>query len=323
MGDRVKFNAGEEYISEDQKDIQSLQTKYLNDYVLRRLLGNPTGAVFFGDDCKVSAVTGMQVQINTGRGYHYVSDETDNDEPMFKSIVVAVAQSITIDTADATYARKDIICIAADRADAQAESRYLMDVGHNIASSSVYKRDVTSFDYQYVDGTPAASPVEPSVPDGYVKIAVIDVAAGASSISEGNITDSRVEINFDYSYLNLPDDWTLGAVTTVDATPTDCGTVAIAEDELISVEATIIGRQSDGSARAMFVVKGLFYRNAGGSVTQQGSTSVIFEEKSEATWGDIDLVANLGSQTIGINVTGKAATTIKWQSTIKAFVLAG
>ena len=72
-----------------------------------------------------------------------------------------VATTVTISTADATNPRIDIIYV-----DSQGAISYLA-------------------------GTPAASPVVPSVPTGGQKTYEINVAAGATSIAAANIVDRR------------------------------------------------------------------------------------------------------------------------------------
>lgn len=316
MADRVKFNEGEEYVSEDHNDAQSLHEQYLYDYILRRLLGDPASAVFFGDDCNVVEDAGMNVEISVGRGFQYVSGETDADEPKFKPVVVAAAQSITVTAADGANPRIDIVCIKAARDDASAESRYVMAVGGSISTQSVYKRDIASFDYSYVAGVAAGSPVAPATPAGYVKIAEIYVGAGVAAITQANITDYRTGLFLSQPFLNLPDTWSAGSVTTTDATVTDVAAVAVAEGEMVMVEASVIGRKSDGSAFYSGKIVGTFYRNSGGNVTQIGASSLT-GEVNESSWGGIDLAADTVNQEVDLHVTGLAGTTIAWVASLK------
>jgi hypothetical protein len=104
----------------------------------------------------------------------------------------------------------------------------------------------------------------------------------------------------------------LFTVQTADATVTDIATVAVAEGDLWVVTATVIGRQSDGSNRALYTLQGCFYRNVAGNVTQTGSTIVITSIESNAAW-DCTLNADTVAQTVDVRVTGVAATTIDWK----------
>lgn len=316
MSDRVKYNEGELVVTEDQKDAQSIHEQFLYDYILRRMLGDPATAVFFDTDCAVSAAGGMDVEIGTGRGFQYVSTEADTDEPKFKPIYVAAAQSITVDAADIGNPRIDIVCIKAARDDADSESRYIKDGGGSITTQNVYKRDVVSFDYSYVAGVAAGAPAEPAVPAGYVKIASIYVGAGVGSITAADITDARIGLYLSQPFLNLPDEWSADGVETSDATVTDLGTVAVDEEEQVMVEASVLGRKSDGSEFYAAKIVGSFYRNSGGNVTALGGASISGESNDNA-WGGVDLVADAINQTVDIQVTGVAATDIKWTASVK------
>lgn len=80
--------------------------------------------------------------------------------------------NVVITTAHATLARKDIIVA-------------------RIQDSAV--SGVTdSFTIEVVTGTPAGSPVEPAVPANSMKLATVNVAAAAASITNANIVDARV-----------------------------------------------------------------------------------------------------------------------------------
>lgn len=328
MSSRVKFSTGEEVTTTDHNDSQSLRERYINDTLLKRILLNNTTACFFGTDCKVVTTSGMGIQIGTGTGFHYVSTESDPDEPMFKEINVPSAQAITVSASDPANPRIDIVCIKADRANAQPENRYVMDGGGIITNTSVNKRSNASYAHQYVVGTPAGSPSAPAVPSGYVKIATIAVGAGVSSITQANITDERLLFLIDQTFLGRPYTIT-GSVhgksdlTTSNATPAVVGSVSVAEGEVWSIEATVIGRKSDGTDRSISVLRGLFYRNTAGNVTQQGVTQIVLEEKSDSTWGTgtppvmADLIANTSAQSVDVQVAGKAATSINWKVQIR------
>jgi hypothetical protein len=103
--------------------------------------------------------------------------------------------------------------------------------------------------------------------------------------------------------------------TTTDATVTDLATVAVAEGDVVMVEASVVGRKSDGSALYSGKIIGTFYRNTGGNVTQVGAAS-LEPEVNESGWGGIDLVADTVAQTVDLRVTGAAAT-IKWVASLK------
>jgi hypothetical protein len=79
---------------------------------------------------------------------------------------------LTISTADATLPRIDRVVVT--------------------VSDSAYSGSTNTVAFVVVAGTPNASPVAPSTPSNSISLATISVAAGATSISSGNITDTRV-----------------------------------------------------------------------------------------------------------------------------------
>ncbi len=105
-------------------------------------------------------------------------------------------------------------------------------------------------------------------------------------------------------------------VTTTDATVTDLATVAVDEDEMVMVEASVVGRKSDGSAFYAGKISQSFYRNTAGDVTSLGGAS-ISDEVNDSSWGGIDLAADTVNQTVDLTCEGLGATTIKWVATLK------
>jgi hypothetical protein len=188
--DKVIFNDGEEAKQEDYNDLQHLTEKALQD-VLYEAWGSPSSG-FLGNGFKVTADSGMNVQMAVGTGFYYDSSESDADRAKWKPLRNASIRSITVPTADATHHRKDIVCVAPARALGTPEDRLYMDeTTQAITTEILNKRDRSSYAYSYVAGTPAGSPSEPAVPAGYTKVTTIDVAAGTATISNGNITDGR------------------------------------------------------------------------------------------------------------------------------------
>jgi len=61
---------------------------------------------------------------------------------------------------------------------------------------------------QVVAGTPAGSPVAPATPDNSISLATIAVAAGATVITNANITDTRVTVT-----TNIPESGDISSVT--------------------------------------------------------------------------------------------------------------
>ena len=98
------------------------------------------------------------------------------------------ATVVAITTANPTNPRIDLICMT------------VQDAYYTGASNNVI--------FQVVAGTPAGSPVVPSTPANSIALAEVAVAAGALSITTGNITDRRVLVT-----TNIPETGDITAVT--------------------------------------------------------------------------------------------------------------
>jgi hypothetical protein len=101
-------------------------------------------------------------------------------------------------------------------------------------------------------------------------------------------------------------------VQTTDATETSLATLALADDTVYNINATVVARRSDvgGEARASWKLMACAYRAAAGSATLQGSTKQDF--KTSATAGlvaDIDVDSNNAR----VRVTGKASEDWEWK----------
>jgi hypothetical protein len=97
------------------------------------------------------------------------------------------ATVVAITTANPTNPRIDLICMT------------VQDAYYTGASNNVI--------FQVVAGTPAGSPVVPSTPANSIALAEVAVAAGALSITNGNITDRRVLVT-----TNIPETGDISAV---------------------------------------------------------------------------------------------------------------
>lgn len=124
--------------------------------------------------------------------------------------------------------------------------------------------------------------------------------------------NSRVDNELSYRYNGGTYVWTdtYGAVTTTDATVTTVWSKTLADNTVYGIEASCSARRTDAADRAGYKLRGLFYREAAGGATQQGSTNRLFEVESDANF---DLVFDTDSNDVRLRVTGVAAKTVKWQ----------
>jgi len=98
------------------------------------------------------------------------------------------ATVVAITTANPTNPRIDLVC-------ATVQDAYYTGAQNNVI-------------FQVVVGTPAPSPVVPALPANSIALAEVDVAAGALSITSGDITDLRVLVT-----TNIPETGDISAVT--------------------------------------------------------------------------------------------------------------
>jgi hypothetical protein len=132
-----------------------------------------------------SASPGMSVQVAAGWGA-IVGDYTTNMGVY--NLYNDAANTLSVTTSDPSNARIDLVCVT--------------------VSDAYYTGVSNTVQFQIVAGTPAASPVVPTTPVMSLALARIAVAAGATSITNANITDLRTLIT-----TNLP----VGDITSVTA----------------------------------------------------------------------------------------------------------
>ena len=119
-------------------------------------------------DLAVTATTGMNLSVAAGWAAILGTYQTNMGTYMAYNDGAATA---TITTADATYPRIDVVCIT--------------------VSDAAYSGSLNQVAINVVKGTAASSPTVPSTPTNSIALAQVAVAAGATTISSGNITDVR------------------------------------------------------------------------------------------------------------------------------------
>ena len=120
-------------------------------------------------DLAVTAGSGLNLNVAAGWAAILGNYQTNMGTYMAYNDAAATA---TITTADATNPRIDLVCIT--------------------VNDAAYSGSLNSVAINVVKGTAAGSPTVPSTPTNSIALAQVAVAAGATSISSGNITDVRV-----------------------------------------------------------------------------------------------------------------------------------
>lgn len=95
--------------------------------------------------------------------------------------------TLSINTADPTNPRIDLVCMT--------------------VNDAYYTGSLNNVVLQVVAGTPAGSPVAPSLPANSISLATVAVGAGATAITDANITDTRVLVT-----TNIPESGDISAV---------------------------------------------------------------------------------------------------------------
>jgi len=137
-----------------------------------------------GGHCAVTQNSPAAMSVLVAPGVVYIPnadyDELDSNEPKFYEAIIDAEDEVTITANTSGSTRIDLICVKIDKTITPDEH------ASNIATLVA------------VAGTPGAG--APTLPDNYAKLAEVEVANGASTIVNADITDSRVQakINSDY-----------------------------------------------------------------------------------------------------------------------------
>lgn len=139
--------------------------------------------------------TVMTCELQTGdavssEGTYYETDSwgffADTDQAFY--VVAPVATPVAFNVGDASNPRIDILEIRPIQNTYNQESRQFKDpLTSSITSALTNTRIEHGFEFQIVEGTPAASPVAPSKTAGWVKLAEVSIAQSATSITDSEI----------------------------------------------------------------------------------------------------------------------------------------
>lgn len=157
-----------------------------NDRLTTQALWATTG-IIKSNSLEVTANSPVGMSVRVASGWAAIVGTTQANMGTYVAYNDAQV-TLTITTADPTNPRIDLICMT--------------------VNDSYYSGSTNNVTLQVVAGTPAGSPVAPTLPANSISLATIAVAAGALSITSGNITDTRVLVT-----TNIPESGDISSVT--------------------------------------------------------------------------------------------------------------
>jgi hypothetical protein len=128
---------------------------------------------------------GMSVRVASG--WAAIVGTTTSNMGVY-TIFNDATDTLTITTADPTNPRIDLVCAT------------VRDAYYSGANNDVI--------FQVIAGTPAGSPVAPSLPANSISLATVAVGAAVTQINTANITDTRVNVT-----TNIPESGDISSVT--------------------------------------------------------------------------------------------------------------
>lgn len=160
-----------------------------NDRVLLRALVDSQG-IHKSTNLKVSQKSTPNMSVDVSKGRAFISRTAGT--PDFYVADSTGTVNLTIGASDPTNARIDLV---------------VMRVYDAAYSGSTNKATL-----EIVPGTPAATPVAPTVPDNSLELAEVLVSAGVTSILDAKITDKRVRAQFGLRRMTADDPADVGLV---------------------------------------------------------------------------------------------------------------
>lgn len=185
------FNDGQEVVFEDFNGVTKAIQKELYDRLAYEMLQRTTDA-FFGTSFLAQFASATSVTLLKGLGFQQDLSQS-SPEPTVRPLYLGSDTSATIAAADASNDRIDVICVKNQLVDEITENRKYKDaITDAITTESFVIQKDWEAEILVVQGTPAPSPVAPSTPAGYLKVAEVLVSAVTGVAGAGAITDSRL-----------------------------------------------------------------------------------------------------------------------------------
>ena len=232
--DREIINVRERPLSSDINQVESYAQQRLLEWIFHAGLKRGLGASdvttgmetgLLGDSFKVREQDPVALAVDITKGIGLIRDDSAldsdiggivnvNDLARLKPVVLEADQAVTLDPADGTFDRIDIIEIAPDRRYIDATSRDILDPVTGLFGSTPVDKTLTytldgrvgsagALGINYIAGTPSGSPAVPATTAGYVKIAQILVPTSAADVDGLEISDFRPILPFPYSSFDV------------------------------------------------------------------------------------------------------------------------
>ena len=129
------------------------------------------GVVETGDLLVSQRAAGANMSVDVAAGAAWVQGDTDADRQPTYRVYNDATVNLAVTAADPALDRLDLVI---------AE---VLD--------SAFTGSSKTWRLRIVEGTPAATPAEPALPDTSVKLAVLDIAAAQPNVGSSSITDTR------------------------------------------------------------------------------------------------------------------------------------
>lgn len=140
-----------------------------NDRLTTQGLWRTTG-ILGSTDLAVTANGTPNMSVNVAVGWAAIVGNFQTNMGAYVAYNDAI-QNLAISTANGSNPRIDLICMT--------------------VSDSFYSGALNQVAFQVIAGTPAASPVAPTLPTNSISLARVLVGTGVTTIVSGNITDTR------------------------------------------------------------------------------------------------------------------------------------
>jgi hypothetical protein len=156
-----------------------------NDRLTTQALWATTG-IIKSDSLQVTQNTPAGLSVVVGSGWAAIVGTVQSNMGTYVAYNDA-SVVLSLNTANPTNPRIDLICVT--------------------VNDAYYTGSLDNVVIQAIAGTPASSPVAPSLPANSISLATVAVGAGATAITNANITDTRVMVT-----TNIPESGDISAV---------------------------------------------------------------------------------------------------------------